>query len=339
MKRAILIVLFAAAVDPSPVLGQSLTVEADITAGYSTEEIGALATQLRAFGDLKAGVRFYLESAWARHSGKESDAFTAAYPYDGHVNVIETYGERLFTPGKSLVSVRAGRYRTPFGIAGRSDHAYSGFLRSPLIRYDDYFALSNTFLEQGADVIVGVPQLNVETSLGVPGDVGDVKRRSGLDRVFRVQGYHGAWIVGVSHIRTNPTQPESLARGRAEFTGVDVRWMRDGVLVRGEWITGQPFDGPTTDGWYADVMLHRVAMGPVTAVLRAEQLHYNSIDQLNYDSTATFVLHETRFTVGAKVRLPYRLIAQVNVLRQSGNIPVSRPTPIDVALTYSIRIH
>ena len=40
--------------------------------------------------------------------------------------------------------------------------------------------------------------------------------------------------------------------------------------------------GPTTDGWYADVMLHRVAMGPVTAVLRAEQLNYNSTPGLRF---------------------------------------------------------
>ena len=120
-----LVALVATALQPSAVRGQSLTVEADVTAGYSTDEVAALATQVRAFGDLKAGVRFYLESAWARHSDRETDAFTAAYPYEGHVDVIETYGERLFTPGKSLVSIRAGRYRTPFGISSRSDHAYS----------------------------------------------------------------------------------------------------------------------------------------------------------------------------------------------------------------------
>jgi len=178
---------------------------------------------------------------------------------------------------------------------------------------------------------VGVPQLYVETSLGVPADVGDEKRRSGFDRVFRVQGYRGQWIVGVSHIRTRPNQPESFAHGRAEFTGIDVRWMHEGVLVRGEWITGQPFDGTTTDGWYADLMLHRVAMGPVTAVLRAEQLNYNTIAQ--------FAIHTTRLTVGAKIRLPRGLTAQVNLNRQSGNRPAYRSTPLDLALTYSIRLH
>ena len=118
MKRAVLVVLFAAVVHASPARGQSLTAEADVTAGYSTDEVAAVATQLRAFGDLKAGVRFYLEGAWARRSDKETDAFAAAYPYGGHLEVIETYGERLFTPGKSLVGVRAGRYRTPIRDRG-----------------------------------------------------------------------------------------------------------------------------------------------------------------------------------------------------------------------------
>jgi hypothetical protein len=331
MTRAIPIVMLAATLHASPARAQSLTAEVDGTAGYSTDEVAAVAVQLRAFGDLKAGVRFFLETAFARRSDKETDAFAAAYPYGGHVEVIETYGERLFTPRKGLVGIRAGRYRTPFGIAGRSDHAYSGFLRSPLIRYDDNFALSNTFLEHGADVIVGVPQLYLETSVGVPADVGDVRRRSGFDSVVRAQGYHGSWIVGVSYIRTQPTQPESFASGRAEFTGVDLRWTRDGVVVRGEWITGQPFDGTTTDGWYADLLVHRLAMGPITAVLRAEQLHYHSIP--------AFALHETRVTIGAKVRLPRGFTAQANLLHQSGNLPTYRAIPVDVALTYSFRIH
>jgi hypothetical protein len=330
VRRAILIAVLASALQAGQAWGQSLSVEADLTAGYSTDEVTGVATQVRAFGDLKAGVRFYLEGAWARRTHKETDAFAAAYPYGGRVEAIETYGERLFMPGKGLVALRAGRYRTPFGLASRGDHAYSGFLRAPLIRYDDYYALSNTFLEHGADVILGLPQLYAEASLGAPADVGDVKRRPGFDTVFRAQGYRGGLILGLSHIRTQPTQPASFARGRAVFTGVDARYTGAGLLVRGEWITGQPFDGTSTDGWYVDVMLHRPAMGPVTAVLRAERL--------DYDAAEAFALHEQRLTVGAKVRLPRGLTAQVNVLRQSGDLPNYRPLPVDLALTYSIRL-
>ena len=334
MKTLAPLALFLVLIGATPVRGQSITVEADVTGGYSTDEVSAIATQLRGFGDLKAGVRYYLEIAWATRSEMQvpTDAFGAAYPYGDQLQVIETYGERTFRPGQSLISARAGRFRTPFGISTRSDHAYSGFLRAPLIRYDGYFALSNNFLENGADVIVGVPQLYFEASFGAPGDVGDAQRRNGLDTVLRTQGYYRHWIVGVSHIKTQPYQPIFFARGDAEFTGVDVRWAYDGFLVRGEWITGRPFDGTTTDGWYADLMIHRVFMGPVTAVARVERL--------DYDTPVTeFIMRGNRETIGAKVRLPRGFTAQVNLLHQSGSIPTHRPTTLDIALGYSVRLH
>ena len=58
--------------------------------------------------------------------------------------------------------VRGGQYRTPFGIYSRSDYAYQGFLRAPLIRYDDYWSISNNFLERGVNVVAGGPRLQVE---------------------------------------------------------------------------------------------------------------------------------------------------------------------------------
>jgi hypothetical protein len=329
MKAVVLALLAIAVAKSDPARSQSLTTEADVTAGYSSDQVGAVATQVRAFGELKAGVRFYVEGAWATRSGSDTDAFGAAYPYDKRVQAVEAFGERTFRPGAGLVGVRAGRYRTPFGISGRGDYAYSGFLRAPLIRYDDYFALSNSFLEQGVDVILGAPQLQVEASLGAPSDIGATPRRSGLDEVFRVQGYRGAWIIGVSHIRTHPDQPETFAHGLAVFTGIDLRWTLDGVLARGEWITGQPFDGATTNGWYADVTVHRPAMGPLTAVFRAEGL--------NYEAVAPFSRLARRQTIGVRVRLPRGLTAQANVLHQTGDLVQQRPTALDAGLTYSIR--
>ena len=186
---------------------QSITTEAALSAGYSTDDVSAAAAQVRAFGDLPGGIRYFGEAAWANTSDHDSDSFSAAYPYANQVQIIEAYGERMFRHGDALFSVRAGRFRTPFGISSASDHAYTGFLRAPLIRYDGYFALSNNFLEHGVDVVAGVPRLTVEVSLGAPADVGADVRRSGLDAVVRVQGYYGPFIVGVSHIRTSPAGP------------------------------------------------------------------------------------------------------------------------------------
>jgi hypothetical protein len=316
-----------------PAQGQTVNVEADITAGFSKygdEHVSALATQIRSFGELKPGLRFFVEGVWGNRSDDSSDAFSAAYPYSGRVKAMEVYAEQLFTPKRALVGFRAGRYRTPFGIYNRSDYAYSGLLRAPLVRYSGYFALANTFLEHGVDVIAGIPQLNVETSLGVPADAGDARRRSGLDSVTRVQAFYGPVIFGASRSTTKPYQPATFAQGRAVFNGVDLRWMQHGVQVSGEWLGGRPFDGTTTTGWHLDASVHRPRMGPVTAVLRIEQLHY--------DTAPEFTIHARRQTAGARVRLPRGMTAQIGFLHQRDSSESYR-TAMDAALTYSLRLH
>ena len=86
----------------------------------------------------------------------------------------------------------------------------------------------------------------------------------------------------------------------------------NGVQLRGEWITGQPFDGTTTSGWYADLMLHRTFMGPVTAVARIERLDYDG-EVVEFDEAAR------RQTIGARIRLRDTLSLNVNVLHHTGS--------------------
>jgi hypothetical protein len=308
---------------------QSITAEAAVTAGASTESVSAVATQVRAFGEAPLGLRYYVETAWARTDGPESDAFGAAYPYGNHLQVIDAYGEWLSHGTRPVAAIRAGRYRLPFGISNASDHAYTGFLRAPLIRYDGYFALSNNFLEHGVNLLAGVPRFTVEASLGTPADVGEAVRRPGLDRVARLQAASGTVIVGVSYLHTQPYQPARYALGSAVFTGVDARWMHAGVQLRGEWIGGRPFDGTTTTGWYGDLIVHRPRMGPITAMARVEQL--------NYDTVPQFTVHARRQTLGARVRIAERLSAQVNLLHHTGLIYQNRRTALDIGLTYSVR--
>jgi hypothetical protein len=323
--------------------GQSVTTEASVSAGASSEDLTSIATQLRAFGETPLHIRYYVEGAWGRTTDDESDAFGAAYPYRNRFELIEAYGERLFKPRGTVLGIRGGRYRVPFGIYNASDHAYTGFLRAPLIRYEDYAALSNNFLEQGLDLVGGIPRLTVETSLGIPGDVGEDVRPSGFDRVVRAQGTLGRAIVGVSHLWTSPYQPAVFAHGKAQFTGLDLRWMRDGVQLRGEWLTGQPYDGTTTTGWYADAIVHRTWMGPVTAVARVERVNavtsVDGVEPLGYDVVAPIALHPKRQTIGARVRLLYGLSTQVNVFHNTGLLEQYRNTMVDVGVTYSVRRH
>jgi hypothetical protein len=329
LKAAAAVLVAMAALPADPVHSQSVSAELAQTGGYSSEGNGAAASQVRIFGEAALGLRFNVESAWARRSGDETDAFGAAYPYDGRVQLIEAYGDRMFRPGGALLAVRAGRFRTPFGIYSGSDHAYSGFLRAPLIRYDGYFALSNNFLENGVSIVAGLPNLYVETAVGMPGDVGEAVRPSGVDRVVRLQGSYHSVIVGLSHISTMPYQSPLFAHGRSTFTGIDGRWMRSGVELRGEWISGQPFDGTHTGGGYLDLLVHRPGLGPITAVVRA--------DRLGYDAVAPFALYAYRYTAGGRVRLLDQLSAQVNVIWQNA-VPQQRRSAVDVALTYVLRL-
>jgi hypothetical protein len=326
------------AVAGRPASGQSLSVELDGTAGFSTEgDTAAGAAQLRLFGDLTRDYRVNVEATWADRSADVSDAFGAAYPYGGNVALSEAWVERIFRPKGLLVGVRAGQFRTPFGIYSRSDYAYQGFLRAPLIRYDDYWSISNNFLERGVNVVVGGPRLQIEASVGTPGDIGEAKRRGGLSGTVRAQAYYKSLVVGVSRISSQPYAPVRYATGRLAFTGVDGRFARGGVIVRGEWLSGRPWSNPETNGWYVDGILHRRFMGPVTAVVRAERLYYASPRAFTYGGATFNEWAANRQTLGARVRLPAGFTAQIGLLRQSSQLARTSPVALDLAMTWSRR--
>jgi hypothetical protein len=327
MTRAMAVVAAMLAAS-SAARAQSITTEVDVTGAVSSQDSAGATSQVRIFGRAAYGVQFFVEGALAANHNS-SDTFSGAYPYTRGAYVIEAYGERLFSARGLVAGIRAGRLRTPFGIYNRGDHAYTGFLRAPLIRYDGYFALSNNYLEHGVAAFIGTPHVIVESSIGAPADVGEVRRRPGVDTVVRLQGYAGPFIVGLSHIRTQPYLPESFAFGTSAFTGVDARWMARGVRLRGEWLTGQPFEGTSTTGGYFDVSLHRPEMGPVTAVFRVERTSYDTIPE--------FALHARRETAGALVRLGRGLSAQVDIVHQTSQVAHGHPMALDVGLTYSVR--
>ena len=274
LKAAVVVLLVLAA---APCAAQSITGEVDVTGGVSTENVRAGSTQGRIFGASGSDWRFFAEATWAGVDGQHSDAFGAAYPYEGRIRPMEVFGEKMFRPGNYLLGVRAGRYRTPFGISSRGEYGYTGFVRAPLIRYGQDFALSNTWLEHGVDVVAGSPRLFLESSLGVPGDEGGLRRRQGLDRSIRVQGYYKALIVGASRLYSGRDRAlGDFAKGDSLFNGVDARFTTAGVQLRGEWIFGRPFDGVTTTGGYLDLLVHRRALGIVTPVARIERLDYEA---------------------------------------------------------------
>ena len=328
MKPTIAVALFAVAALAADADAQSFFTEVDVTVGHSTEDVQAAGTQVRVFGEGPKKWRLFAEASWADVWGPTSDAFGAAYPYNNRLRPMEVFAEKTITGRRLLVGTRLGRYRTPFGISNRSDHGYTGFLRAPLIRYGGYWALSNNFLETGASVVAGTPRLQAEVSLGIPQDEDVQRRRRGFDRVVRVQTAIGPFIAGGSYIHTQPSEQRSFAQGSTEFLGLDGRWMMGGVQVRGEWIDGRSFAGTRTYGGYADLIVHRPFMGPVTAVARAERLDYLA---------GRFSSYPRRYTAGARVRLASMLVAHVNAIREPAYDLRSPRTSMDVALTFTAR--
>lgn len=308
---------------------QSLAVEAQQSQGVSSESIAFAGTQARLLGEVRPGLRFTFETAWGARTEVTSDVFGTAYPYDRTVSVMSAYvaWERLDRRG--LRAVKAGRFRTPFGISEASDHAYVGFLRPPLMRYPGYWGLSNEFLEHGVSVLAGTPRLSVEVAAGRNSDVGDARRQPGWDGVARVELAAGRAILGASVIDTTPNYPKMWAHGRLRFGGVDARWMRDGLMLRGEWIAGSPHDGTATRGGYVDLTVHRPALGPVTLLARAERL--------SYDAVAPFALYTHRYTTGARVRVWRGLEVSTGVTHQAGQLTQRRATALDVGLSYAVR--
>jgi hypothetical protein len=327
-RRASLAALLVAGMT-APAAAQTLAVQAQQSVGTSSESITAGGTQARLLGEIGHGLRLDVEGAWGTRSRGGSDVFGTAYPYDNRIQIIEAFAEYSRPEGRGLRAVKAGRYRTPFGIAAAGDHAYVGFLRPPLIRYGGYYALSSGYLEHGVAVTVGVPRASVEASLGTPADVGSAQRRGGTDTVVRVEVAGGPVVFGGSYLDTSPDMPARFAHGRARFGGVDARWMHAGVLVRGEWIGGRPFDGVATRGGYLDVIVHRPELGPVTLLGRAERL--------GYEAPAPFELYAHRYTAAARVRVWRGLAVSAGLAHQAGQQTQRRPTALDLGVTYAVR--
>jgi hypothetical protein len=308
---------------------QGVTAEADITAGRSTEGVNAAGTQLRLFGAVAHEWRMWAEVTWAGNfRNRKSDAFGAAYPYDRAVRPMEVFVERALPKVERLATIRIGRYRDPFGISGRSDHAYGGFTRAPLIRYGTNWAISNTFMTTGVDALIGRPELSVEASVGASQDEGQARRPDALNIVVRAQGYWRSAIVGVSHMRSRPSMKGSYVHGPMVFTGIDGRWMRGGVQLRGEWVDGRPFNGVATRGGYLDLIVHRAGMGPLTLVGRVEKLDYDA---------GPFSAYYHRLVVGGRYQATRAIGTQINVLHQPAGLTDGHRNALDASITYTVR--
>jgi hypothetical protein len=328
MIRALTIAAGLVAGSAAAAAGQTVAVQAHQSVGVSSEDIAAGGAQVRVLGEPMPGLRIDVDTAWGERTRGGSDVFGTAYPYQGQPQVIDAFVEYVRPQARGLRAVKGGRYRTPFGISAAGDHGYLGFLRPPLIRYGGYYALSSGYLEHGVSMTVGVPRASIEAGVGRPADVGTAIRRPGTDAVARGELAFDALVVGASYLDTTPDQPARFARGRARFGGVDMRWMRAGVMVRGEWLAGRPFDGTATRGGYLDLIVHRPGLGPITLLARGERLAY--------DAQPPHALYTHRYTAAARLRAWRGLSAAVGLVHQAGQQTQRHRTALDVGVTYAV---
>ena len=87
MRRLVILVLAALLTETASARGQSFTIDVTQHGGYSTDDVAALAVQVRALAETSSHVRFNVETAWASRSDTTSDVFGAAYPY-GNLSLI-----------------------------------------------------------------------------------------------------------------------------------------------------------------------------------------------------------------------------------------------------------
>ena len=258
---------------------QTLAVQAQQAVGTSTESITGGAAQVRVLGEPRrraAGGRRRGVGHARSHDGvrrvRHGLSRTAA-----SIEIIDAYVEYLRPRGRGLRAVKAGRYRAPFGIWSAGDHALS---RLPAAAAHPLRWLLRAVERLSRARRGGDRRRAASVARGERRPPGRCRRwrcaAPASTRCCAPRSAHGPVIVGASYLDTMPDQPPRFAQGRAHFGGADLRVMHAGVLVRGEWIGGRPFDGIATRGGYLDLLVHRPGLGPVTLLGRAERLAYDA---------------------------------------------------------------
>lgn len=197
--------------------------------------------------------------------------------------------------------LQVGIIRLPFGLSNFSETYASGLIDYPIAR-GDYELFGTNWGVPGVRFNGGVPNLRIEAAAfggqgaGVWGNRNNV---SGIS--LRMQGYSKDFIVGISRWDgTLSPGGNHGARGRTHLNGIDIRYTRPHLLIRGEYLFGLLGD-EYQQGTYLDVYYHLPKFHRWTLTLRAENFRANISDPwLN------------QFTVGFRYTLSREWVAAFN---------------------------
>ncbi len=176
--------------------------------------------------------------------------------------------------------LQLGVVRLPFGIYDYRETYASGLIDYPITRVDNGLD-SVDWGVPGGKWSGGSPALQIEaaafsgSATGVWGNHNEVGGGS-----LRVQTYTHGLILGASHWQGTLALPSGSGYGgrvvnhrtAVGLNGLDVRFTRPHLIVRGEFLFGV-LGGDTMDGWYLDVYYHLPKFQRFTIVARGESLH------------------------------------------------------------------
>src|SRR5207253_2379407 len=97
----------------------------------------------------------------------------------------------------------------------------------------------------------------------------------------RVQHFAGPLILGLSAMREHIPNVDPEYRGTGYFYGLDFRYSRPTLILRGELVGGH-VPGGSPEGFYLDLLYHPGSLGRVTFVGRTEAVHGQPQDVRTY---------------------------------------------------------
>jgi hypothetical protein len=181
------------------------------------------------------------------------------------VELYEAYGE--WEAGRQRW--RLGRFQIPFGIHNRSELYYVGLISDPLVRYYPFQGPHLEDSANGLEYLRSAGPWQVEAVLLGRGDaIGAVVPR-GDEGSLRIQRYTGSLIIGLNAFRSRAPVAGAGNTGEGHFFGLDFRFSRPALILRGEIVTGH-VPGGSPEGFYLDALYHPVRLGRVTVVGRTE---------------------------------------------------------------------
>lgn len=170
-------------------------------------------------------------------------------------------------------SFSAGIVRMPFGIYDEQETYASGLINYPLAR-NDFGYNSVDWGVAGVKWLGGGPKLQIEAAGFGGRSAGVWNNQQPVDGVAgRVQTYFGSVILGASRWDGyyDFTYDDEAYHNDVHLSGVDLRYTRSHLLMRGEYIAGTEAN-EYSRGWYMDAYYRLPALEKWTLVGRIEEL-------------------------------------------------------------------